>query len=80
MNRNAIEVNPVNTADSALVVSLAPKVVSVRGKRGKLWDDPWRKQGHGDSLAANVLASYSSNSPKQDVSLGCGSGLSQDYL
>jgi hypothetical protein len=56
-SRDAVEIIPAKAADSAIIVSLAPKVAPAKSQRRKLGDRTRRKQGDGDPLAAGVLAS-----------------------
>ena len=58
MRRDAVEIIPVQTADSAIIVSLASKAEPANRQRRKLGDRTRRKQSYGDPLAAGVLAGY----------------------
>ena len=57
MRRDTFEIAPAQTADSAIIVSLAPKTEAAEWQQRKLGDRAWWKQGDGHPLSAGVLAS-----------------------
>jgi hypothetical protein len=79
-HRDAVEIIPTKVADSAITVSLAPKVEPAKWQRRKLGDRTWCEQGDRDPLAAGVLAGDARDTFQQDVSLRCQGYLADDYL
>ena len=57
MRRNTFEIAPAQTADSAIIVGLAPKTEAAEWQQRKFGDRDRRQQGDGHPLAAGVLAS-----------------------
>ena len=80
MRRDTFESAPAQTADSAIIVSLAPKTEAAEWQQRKLGDRTWCKQGDRDPLAAGVLAGDARDTFQQDVSLRCQRYLADDYL
>lgn len=54
---DTFESAPAQTADSAIIISLAPKTEATEWQQRKLGDRTWRKQGDGHPLVSGVLAS-----------------------
>jgi hypothetical protein len=74
------EIAPAQTADSAIMVSLAAKIEPAKWQRRKFGDRTRRQQGDGHPLAAGVLASDARDAFQQDVSVGCERGFTKHYL
>src|ERR1700730_8858060 len=77
--RDAIEIVPTQTTDSAITVGFALKVQAAKRQRGKLRDQAGRKQGNRDPFAVRVAASDPSDALQEDVRIGRGD-FAEDYL
>src|SRR5487761_89325 len=80
MNCDAVEGIPAQTADSAIIVRLAPKVEAAQGFGRKLRDWARRKQGDRHPFTAGVLTSNSRDAFQQDVSVGSERSVVEHYL
>ena len=80
VQRDSVQILPVQAPNSAITVSFASKGEPVERKPGKLRNQARRKQCYRYPCAAHVAASYACNTPQQNVGLTSKRRFGEDYL